>query len=204
MAENTPETKPKPAKRRQGPRRSEASRAAILEATRDELVKSGWRKFSVDSVARRARASKQTIYRWWPATGSMCIEAAIALLEPADPAQTGPHPSERLAALLCPLETSTRSGNGHAVMRGALMAAADDKEAGNAWRSWMKTNVRAPLRLILAELASKQMVRRDYDIDEAVNLLISPVWHNLLIMHAPLKSGFADEQAARLLKVMAP
>ena len=68
----------------------------------------------------------------------------------------------------------------------------------------MKSNVRAPLRLILAELAAKKRVRRDYDLDEAVNVLTSPAWHNLLIMRAPLKDGFAQEQAVRLLRVLAP
>ena len=88
--DDTPEINPKPSKRRQGPRRSEASRAAILEATREELARSGWRKFSVDSVAKRARASKQTIYRWWPATGTMCVEAAIALLPTVLPRSCSP------------------------------------------------------------------------------------------------------------------
>lgn len=202
MAETGQNTKKKPVRRRQGPRRSEASRAAILEATQEELTTSGWRKFSVDSVARRAHASKQTIYRWWPATGNMCIEAALTLLQPV--AVSGTDPGERIAALLMPFEAGTRSGNGHAVLRGALMAASDEKEAGETWRNWMKSNVRAPLRLILAELAAKQRIRRDYDLDEAVSLLVSPVWHNLLVMRAPLKDGFSQEQAGRLLRILAP
>lgn len=201
MADAAEQPKKKAARRRQGPRRSEASRAAILDATREELAASGWRKFSVDSVARRAHASKQTIYRWWPASGNMCLEAATTMLQPA-PAP-GADPVERISALLLPFEAVTRAGNGHAVLRGALMAAADEKEAGETWRNWMKANVRAPLRLILAELAAKKRVRRDYDLDEAVNLLVAPMWHNLLIMRAPLKEGFAQEQARRLLQVLA-
>ena len=203
MADEATKPEKKPARRRQGPRRSESSRAAILEATREELAAAGWRKFSVDSVARRAHASKQTIYRWWPATGNMCIEAALDLIQPVT-AGTSTDTIDRLSILLQPLEACTRVGNGHAVLRGALMAAADDKDAGESWRNWMRSNIRAPLRLILAELAAKHTVRRDYDIDEAVNLLIAPAWHNMLIMRAPLKEGFAREQATRLLKVLAP
>ena len=188
--------------RRQGPRRSEASRAAILEATREELVNSGWRKFSVDAIAKRAHASKQTIYRWWPATGTMCVEAATVCLPPAP--SGGSNAADRIAALLQPFETATRTGNGHAVLRGAILAASDEKEAGELWRNWMKSNVRAPLRLILAELATKKKIRRDYDLDEAVNLLISPVWHKILVMRAPLKDGFSNDQAVRLLRILAP
>ena len=166
-------------------------------------MRSGWRKFSVDSVARTAHASKQTIYRWWPATGSMCVEAAISLL-PAVSQAVETDPVERIAALILPIETLTRTGNGHAVLRGALIAAADEKAAGESWRNWMKANIRAPLRLILAEVAAKQLIRRDYDIDEAVNLLISPAWHNLIVMRAPLKEGFSRDQAAHLIQLLKP
>ncbi|MEN8877038.1 MAG: TetR/AcrR family transcriptional regulator, partial [Hyphomonas sp.] len=48
---------------RKGPTRSEASKAAILDATRIEMAENGWRGFSVDGVAKRASASKQTIYK---------------------------------------------------------------------------------------------------------------------------------------------
>lgn len=202
MVDETPDTNTKTARRRQGPRRSETSRAAILEATREELVSAGWRKFSVDSVARRAKASKQTIYRWWPATGNMCVEAAISLLPPVSTSISN-DPVDRLAALIHPIDACIRTGNGHAILRGAIMAVADDKDAGDTWRAWMKSNVRAPLRLILAELAAKQTIRRDYDTDEAVSLLIAPAWHNLLVMRAPLKEGFSREQALRLIKVLA-
>ena len=88
MADAEEQPKKKAARRRQGPRRSEASRAAILDATREALAASGWRKFSVDSVARRAHASKQTIYRWWPASGNMCLEAATTMLQ-GDQGDTG-------------------------------------------------------------------------------------------------------------------
>ncbi|HIK65729.1 MAG TPA: TetR family transcriptional regulator, partial [Henriciella marina] len=113
-------------------------------------------------------------------------------------------PVERIAALILPIETVTRAGNGHAVLRGALIAAADEKAAGESWRNWMKANIRAPLRLILAEVAAKQLIRRDYDIDEAVNLLISPAWHNLIVMRAPLKEGFSRDQAGHLIQLLKP
>ncbi|MEL6662288.1 MAG: helix-turn-helix domain-containing protein, partial [Pseudomonadota bacterium] len=106
--------------RKQGPKRSEESRTAILSATRDELAEAGWRKFSVDSVAKRARASKQTIYRWWPSVGAMCVDAGLELL----PAQgrLGRDPAERLTDIFKPLETHGANGRPPAIdglLRGA-------------------------------------------------------------------------------------
>jgi len=166
------------------------------------MAENGWRKFSVDKVSRRAKASKQTIYRWWPAIGNMCIEAAVELIP--DRSKLGRDPAERIAALLQPLEEMTRQGSGHAVLRAAMIAASDDKDAGETWRNWMKENIRAPLRLVLAEIAAKKVVRRDFDLDEAVDFLTGQLWGRIMIMRSPLPERFSDTQAAALLKSLAP
>lgn len=191
----------KPKKRRQGPKRSEASKAAILEATREELVENGWRGFSVDGVARRAKASKQTIYRWWPSIGAMCLDAALALIP--DPPSGVRDPIERITAIVLPIEAAARIGNGHYVLRSALLAAADDEDAGEKWRAWQKDQIRAPLRMVLAELAAKHIIRREWDIDDAIEVLLGPLLQRLLIMRAPLHEGYSQQLANRLLRALA-
>lgn len=190
----------KPRQRRQGPKRSETSQAAILDAVRDELAESGWRSFSVDNVARRAKASKQTIYRWWPSIGTLCLDAALTLVPPAPDGARDP--GQRMAAIIAPLEATARSGGGNYVLRAALLAAADDDDAGEKWRAWISENIRTPLRLVLAELAAKQVIRRDWDIDEAMDMLVGGFWHRLLVMRAPVPEGFSLAQAERLLNTL--
>ncbi len=186
---------------RKGPTRSEASKAAILDATRVELAENGWRGFSVDAVAKRASASKQTIYRWWPSIGAMCVDAALALVP--DAPDGGRDPQERITALIVPLEAAARTGHGHAVIRAALIAASDDKEAGELWRAWVRRDIRQPLRMLLAELAGKRVIRRDFDLDEVVDTLMGPMLHRLLIMRAPIREGFCHGLAGTLLSVYA-
>lgn len=188
--------------RKQGPKRSEESRAAILDATREELAENGWRKFSVDSVAKRAHASKQTIYRWWPSVGTMCVDAGLELL----PAQSklGRDPIERLTDIFAPLETACRVGHGHAVLRASLIAAADDQEAGEYWRKWMNDTLRAPLRNLLAELTAKRIIRRDWEIDTAVQVMLGAFWHRLVFTRAPIVEGHMEAQAGLLLSLFSP
>ena len=188
--------------RQNSTRSSEDSRNAILESARIELAENGWRKFSVDKVSRRAKASKQTIYRWWPAIGAMCVEAALDTIPAAR--ATGRDPAERIADLLVPFEHAVHASSGYDILRGAVLASADDKAAGDVWRTWMKDHVRAPLRLILAEIASKKVIRRDYDLDTALDILTGPIWNRLVIMRAPLPDGFARAQAQLLLRMLAP
>ncbi len=186
--------------RKQGPKRSETSRSAILEATRDELADQGWRKFSVDNVAKRAKASKQTIYRWWPSIGAMCVESAVELIP--QPATDGRDPVERLTGIFLPLEAAARSGAGHGVLRSAMVAAADDPDAGEVWRQWLQDNMRLPLRMLMAELAAKKVVRRDWALDEAMEQMLGPLWHRLVVMRAPVQDGQTRAQAERLLTIL--
>ena len=186
---------------RKGPTRSEASQAAILDATRIEMAENGWRGFSVDGVAKRASASKQTIYKWWPSIGAMCVDAALALIP--DSPDGGRDPQERITTLIVPLEAAARTGAGHAVLRVALTAAADDKDAGELWRAWMNRDIRMPMRMLLAELAGKRVIRRDFDLDEAIEEMLGPLWHRILTMRAPVREGFCSAPSANLLKVYA-
>jgi AcrR family transcriptional regulator len=186
---------------RKGPTRSEVSKTAILEATRTEMAENGWRGFSVDSVAKRASASKQTIYRWWPSIGAMCVDAALALIP--DAPDGGRDPQERITALIIPLEATARTGHGHAVLRVALLAAADDKDAGEVWRAWVGRDIRQPLRMLLAELAGKRVIRRDFELDDVMEQLLGPIFHRLTISRAPIKEGFCAEQANAFLRTYA-
>ncbi|MFN4024391.1 MAG: TetR/AcrR family transcriptional regulator [Hyphomonas sp.] len=195
------ETPATPSRSRKGPTRSEASKSAILDATRDEMAENGWRGFSVDSVAKRASASKQTIYRWWPSIGAMCVDAALALIP--DAPDGGRDPQERITALIIPIEAAARTGHGHAVLRVALLAAADDKDAGEAWRAWVGRDIRQPMRMLLAELAAKRVIRRDFELDDVMEQLLGPLFHRLTISRAPVKEGFCAEQATAFLRTYA-
>lgn len=185
--------------RKQGPKRSEESRKAILEATRVELAETGWRRFSVDSVAKRASASKQTIYRWWPSIGAMCVEAGLEILPQTE--RTGRDPVERISEIFLPLEVAARSGAGHAILRGSLIAASDDVEGGEAWRAWLQETRRTPLRMVMAELAAKRVVERGWSIDTAMDVMLGPLWQRLLMMRAPVEEGYSRAQAEALLKL---
>lgn len=62
------------ARRSIGARRNPKSAEAILEAAESVLMEEGHRGFSIEAVARRARAGKPTIYRWWPSKAALLLD----------------------------------------------------------------------------------------------------------------------------------
>jgi AcrR family transcriptional regulator len=189
-------------RRRVGPRRSEASTNAVMEAAWVELSEHGWRGFSVDRVAKNARASKQTIYRWWKSPACLAVDAALAKL--TQPKPTSGDVKDRISALIEPLLLSIRTGDGAHAWRGALLAAADDQEAGENFRAWFSESVKIPLRHMLAELALKGGVRRDWDIDLATELLFGPIWHRLIAMRGPVPEAYSRRLVESVLKALQP
>jgi AcrR family transcriptional regulator len=65
---------PKEIRRSIGARRNPDSAEAILEAAEALLVEAGYGGFSIEAVARRARAGKPTIYRWWPSKAALLLD----------------------------------------------------------------------------------------------------------------------------------
>jgi AcrR family transcriptional regulator len=192
-------------KRRVGPKRSEASTQAVLVAAYTELSEHGWRGFSVDRVAKNAKASKQTIYRWWKSAACLAVDAALATLAgKSTAAPAGNDVRDRISALIEPLLVAVRTGDGAHAWRGALLAAADDQDAGEIFRSWFSETVKIPLRHILAEQALKGSLRRDWDIDLATELLFGPVWHRLIAMRGPVPEVYSRRLVESVLRALAP
>ena len=70
--------------RRPGRPRDESIDAAILDATIDELIERGYLGLSVESIAARARIAKTTLYRRWPNTDDLVLEAMRAYVTISD------------------------------------------------------------------------------------------------------------------------
>ena len=191
-------------KRRVGPRRSEASTQAVLTAAYQELCEQGWRGFSVDRAAKTARASKQTIYRWWKTPACLAVESVTSRLAEAKAPTPGGDPRERIVQLIDPVLVAVRTGDGAHAWRGALLAAADDHDAGEFFRAFLSERVKVPLRHILNELAMKSIVRRDWDIDLGMELLMGPIWHRLIAMRGPVPEVYARRLPESVLRALAP
>ena len=72
-----------------GARRNPATEAAILDAAAEILGESGFDGLSMEAVARRAKAGKATLYRWWPTRGALLMAAYQRQKQMGDYPDTG-------------------------------------------------------------------------------------------------------------------
>lgn len=161
--------------------RSPEAHASILAAASKILDESGYAGFTIDAVARRAGASKPTIYRWWKSKAALIMEL---------------YEKERETALTVPDRGSLEQ---ELIMR-----------MRNLWRLWKRTPLGHALRSIIAEAqadpSALTQLREDFlpkrrawtytlfdravargeisaqaDIESATTLIYSFNWYHLLI-----------------------
>ncbi len=127
----------KPSRRSIGAVRSPEAHRSILAAAREILDESGYAGFTIEAVARRASASKPTIYRWWKGKAALIMEA---------------YEGERETAL-------------SVSDRGSLEQELTIRMR-NLWRLWQSTPLGHALRSIIAEAqadaAALAQLREDF------------------------------------------
>jgi len=198
--------RPSPDRPRGRPRSLEARRA-ILKATHELLAEGGLSSVTIEGIAARAGVGKPTIYRTWPNAHAV---AMAALMESDDSgesaaamsrrtAEPAPKPNERpssaLTALRAQLHEIARVFSAALGRCVTLMIAASeqDTELSKAFRNQFVLARRNEGRAFLAAAMSNGEIRRDLDIDVALDLIYAPVFYRLLMGHAPLTSRFIDD-----------
>jgi AcrR family transcriptional regulator len=170
-------------------RRNERSRAAILAAALALLQESGYADLTVEKIAARAGVGKQTIYRWWPGRGAVVLDALIEQIGPAGPPalpDTGDLAADlRLVvrAIVAELADSRLS----ATTRALTIETLTSETFAAAMRDRL---LRPQLDTIKDRLRGR--VRDDVDLDQAVELLIGPMYHRWMMRTGPLTEEYAD------------
>jgi AcrR family transcriptional regulator len=181
-----------------GRRRNEAARQAILEATRRLLRERGAEGLTIDAIAREARVSRQTIYRWWPSRAAIVVEASARTAElvvPAEPS-TGSLRGDLRTFLAASYEAAARADIAP-VLRALAGEALRDESFAEGLREFTSER-RAALRALL-ERHGVEAQRAALVADLAYGML----WYRLVVGHAPLDARAGEETADLLVDAIA-
>ncbi|QFZ19795.1 TetR/AcrR family transcriptional regulator [Saccharothrix syringae] len=179
--------------------RSEDARRAVLEAADDLVAERGFAGVTVEGIAARAGVAKQTIYRWWPSKVDVLLEAfgddLAQHLTPPDLGDLGDELREHLHRLA---EFLTRSDPG-AVYRALVGQAQHDPDLAARLRTGHLARQRERDRLPLLRAVERGDLPPDLDTDLAVDQLVGPVHHRVLVTGEPVPRAFTDELVRRFL-----
>jgi AcrR family transcriptional regulator len=185
--------------------RSEQTRVAILDATRDLLTDIGWDALSIEQIAIRAGVSKQTVYRWWRTKGAVVAEGIVSgnisyfTIAVADSADIETDLRSTLGTMAAELHAP-----GAASLRGALVAAAAaDEEVALRQHDLLIAPLHQKLEQRLARAVVSGELRSDTNVGVLTDALLGALFHRIANPREPGDIR-ADELIDLLLHGAAP
>ena len=160
-----------------GARRNPESADAILDAAEAVLREAGYAGFSIEAVARRARAGKPTIYRWWPSKAALLIEVYQRQKRVETP-DTG-NIEDDLVGFLKNLFSHWRDTPSGNVFRSLVAEAQSDEAAAAALAGYSKGR-RAHTGLMVERAKARGEVATDIDTEIVADLIAAFAWRHLL------------------------
>lgn len=173
-------TASRPSRRSIGAVRSPQAHRSILTAAEEILHESGYAGFTIEAVARRAGASKPTIYRWWKGKAALIMEIyereRETTLTVSDRGSLERELTIRMRNLWRLWQTTPL---GHA-LRSILAEAQIDPAALAQLREEFLPKRRASTHTLFARAIARGEISADADIETANTLIYSFNWFHLL------------------------
>ncbi len=160
-----------------GARRNPDSADAILDAAEAVLLEAGYSGFSIEAVARRARAGKPTIYRWWPSKAALLVDVYQRQKRFAYP-DTGSLENDLLVFLLN-LFANWRDTPSGSIFRSIIAEAQSDTAAASALARYAESRRENTARII-ERARERGEVAADVDALLVADILSSFAWSRLL------------------------
>ncbi|GAB1510227.1 TetR/AcrR family transcriptional regulator [Actinophytocola sp. KF-1] len=175
-------------------RRSKPTRQAILAAALDLAAEVGYRKLSIEGIAARAGAGKQTIYRWWPSKGAVLFDALLALADgdgDADLPNTGDLAAD-LKLVLAATVDELNNPRYSEPMRALTVEILDNAELAATYRERLEHPLREMKKRRLLAAVTAGQLPAGTDLDLAVDLIWGPLQNRWLFRAGPLTTAFID------------
>jgi len=190
-------------KAKKGRPRSEKSRKAILNATNKLLLQTSVQELSIESIAKKAKVGKTTIYRWWPNKTAVVMEALASQPGLQSPMPTANNHREAIIMQLDKLIRLVDSHNGQTIAQ--LFSEA---QASSDSLKIFKDNLLEPLmdsmRYSIEEGQKNGEFRDDIDPTTVVDILCGPVFFRLMAHPKDLTDEFREGYPPEALKILSP
>jgi AcrR family transcriptional regulator len=175
-----------------------------LEATLELIAELGVHAFRTDDVAARAGVGKGAIYRRYRSKDELVAAAVAALVsEEIEVPDTGSTRGDLLALMREAVELYRGSLAGR-LMPNLVGAMAERPELAREVRGRFLAGRRSALTGVLRRGVERGDLRRDLDLELALDVLGGPLFYRLLVTGGPIDDQLAEGVADLILRGFAP
>jgi AcrR family transcriptional regulator len=182
--------------------RGAGARQRVLRAALQVLDEDGLPGFTMEAVARRAGASKATLYRHWPTSGALMVDAMDATFQPLPVPDTG-HVETDVAQVLTDFVTLLEK-TAFPRLLAAFIDAAERDPALATLHADLTRRRREPLLVALTRARECGQLPSNLDPELATDLLTGPLFYRRFIAHQPIPPSLVNDVIARVLSAGPP
>ncbi|MEU4703897.1 TetR-like C-terminal domain-containing protein [Nonomuraea dietziae] len=182
---------------RTGRPRDERVDAAILAATRDVLVETGYARLTMDAVAARAGAGKAAIYRRYATKQELVYAATVHDLDLQTPPDTGSLTTD-LKALIDDILATMGSPTALGSVPGLMADVSADPALTARFQQTFVARQQECITAVLDRAVHRGELQDKPDLDVVHALLAGPVFVWLFILRKGERDSFAHDLATRL------
>ncbi|KOS27145.1 TetR family transcriptional regulator [Bacillus anthracis] len=176
---------------KKGRPRNIETQKAILSASYELLLESGFKAVTVDKIADRAKVSKATIYKWWPNKAAVVMDGFLSAAARLPVPDTG-------SALNDILTHATSLANFLISREGTII---NELVGEGQFDSKLAEEYRAryfqPRRLQAKQLLEKGMKRgelkENLDVQLSIDLIYGPIFYRLLVTGEKLDDSYVHD-----------
>jgi AcrR family transcriptional regulator len=193
--------KPISSKARPGrPRSDEAvSHSAIMEAVYVLLQKTSVRDLTMESVAKRAKVGKPTLYKWWPSKAALVMAMFQERFSgKADASQTGT--AEQ--AIRSKVRVLIQESNGlfGKVMAELIAEGQSEPAVLKELQEQHMNNRRASAIADVERAKANGEFPSDTDAEILIDTIVGPVYFRMLLKFAPLTEKYGEDLVDQVLR----
>lgn len=181
-------------------RRGENARQRVLRAALEVLADKGLPGLTMEAVARRAGASKATLYRHWASPAAMLVDAMDSMSRVLPVPTTGGLRTD-LLELLGRLQAHVIT-QPYPRLMAAFMDAAERDPALWDLHAQLTQRRREPIRHVLAEAIQRGDIPSDTDLEVVLDLLIGPTFYRRFVAHGTFPDDYAASVVDHVLKAV--
>lgn len=171
----------------------------ILDAALAHLLDVGYDRFTMDAVARDAKASKATLYRRWETKAALVVDALVRSKEAPhlDEVDTGSLRGDLLSTF-CGHQGHSGHGATHAL--GAVVTAlTSDPEFGRLFRERFVAPKVAVTTAMYARAQARGEIRRDLDLEVIAPALAGVLLHRAFVLGIPTDDSMVERLVDHLI-----
>lgn len=179
---------------------SETVRKAVMEAALTLLAEQGYLKTTMEGIAARAGAGKQTLYRRWGSKADLYLELYEDLIPPtALDLDTGSTRAD-LEGLLTRLFVIYGNTQINRALAGLVAELPHAPDFADRMRERFLKKRRGMIATIAQRGVARGELRADIDPEFVSDLISGAVWFRVLLEHQPLDQAYATQLVDYVLK----